>query len=140
MEAGELMGYKFIEHTSDLMIEAEGDTFEHALEDLSSGMFLQMGGENALEKDEFSVSAEAANKEELVVKLLSEVLAECEIRGFLPKRLTIENADLEKNKLKVTVKGEDKKYSENIIKGVTYHQLRVEKKEEKWVMQVLFDI
>ena len=139
METGELMGYKFIEHTSDLMIEAEGDTFGHALEDLSAGMFLQMGGENALEKAKFTVSVKAANKEELVVKLLSEILAECEINGFLPKRLIIENADLENFEIKAKVLGE-KKVSENIIKGVTYHQLKVEKTEEKWVIVVLFDI
>jgi len=130
------MGYKFIEHTSDIIIEAGGDTFEHTLEDMAAGMFHQMGCENAVEKDKFSVEVKAENNEELVVKLLSEILAECEINGFLPKRIIVEKNDLE---VRAEIHGENK-VSENIIKGVTYHQLKVEKTEKGWLMRVLFDI
>ena len=136
MEAGGIMGYKFIEHTSDVMIEAEGGTFEHTLEDLAAGMFHHMGCEDAVEKDNFTVEVKAENNEELVVKFLSEILAECEINGFLPKRIIVEKNNLE---IKAEVHGE-KKLSENIIKGVTYHQLKVEKTEKGWLMRVLFDI
>lgn len=136
MEKSGLMSWKILEHTSDLWIEAENDSFESALEDLAKGMFEHMGGKNA-GSEIMEFEKKAGNMEELVVELLSDILAECEIRDFVPASLKV--VKYVKNEIKVEVKGR-KDTLENIIKGVTYHDLEIENKNGKWKIRVLFDI
>jgi SHS2 domain-containing protein len=138
---GETMTYTFIEHTSDIIIQATNKTFEMALEDIASGMFTQMASNSIKEKDSFVVTVTAPNREELVVNLFSEVIMECETIPFAPRSMKITLFKEKNAKVSVTAKvyGE-KKLSENIIKAVTYHGLKVEKKQSEWLVEVLFDI
>ncbi len=138
MEGG-AMSYKFLEHRSDIIVLGKNSTFELALADVASAMFTQMGSEHAIEKDSFELQFSAPNKEQLVVQILSEILAECETLPFVPKRMAVLKFDELKISLSVRVFGE-KKFCENIIKAVTYHEIRVEKKGKECEIQVLFDI
>ncbi len=131
------MGWKLLEHMTDLFIEASNTSFEKALEDLAEGMFAHMGGKNAKATESFDIEKKSGTAGGLVVELLSDILAECEIRGFVPVSLVVREYDGES--IKATVKGETKP-PENIIKGVTYHRLEVREEDGKWVMRVLFDI
>jgi SHS2 domain-containing protein len=151
------MGYEYIEHPSDIIVLAKEDSFEKALSQVAGAMFDNMGAEEAQEKDSFDLEFSAPNSEQLVVQLLTEIIAECETLPFTPKRIEVTSfrspvsrtPDTEHStqdtvaggefKISVRVFGE-KKVPENIIKAVTYNSLRVEKKEGKWEMQVLFDI
>jgi len=149
------MGYSFLEHRSDIIILGKNVSFESALVDVAAGMFSQMGAEHAKEKESFELEFVAPTKEQLVVQLLTEIIAECETRPFTPKRMEVFRFDHAKLSIAIRVYGENK-VSENIIKAVTYHELRIEKKiDEKagkeigknagteaasWEIQVLFDI
>lgn len=131
------MPYKFIEHTSDIIIEGENSDFPSALADVATGMFGQMGAEDASGNDSIGVGASAQTKEGLVVVFLTEIIAQCEIEGFTPK--SIEVTECSGQSVKAVVRGE-RKPSENIIKAVTYHGLEVEEKEGSCRIRVLFDI
>jgi len=131
------MGYEFLEHRSDIIILGRNRTLGSALEDVANGMFTQMGSEHAKGSESFDLRFEAPTKEQLVVQLLTEIIAECETRPFTPKKMKV--LALDENALSVRVFGE-KKVPENIIKAVTYHELRAEKKGRNWEVQVLFDI
>ena len=133
------MSYKFLEHRSDIIVLGKNSTFESAFVDVASAMFTQMGSEHAKEKDSFELQFSAPNKEQLVVQILSEILAECETLPFVPKRMEVVTFDEKKLALSIRVYGE-KKSSQNIIKAVTYHEIQVEKKGKDWEIQVLFDI
>ena len=128
------MSYKILEHTADLLIQAENESFERTLEDMAKGMFENMG--KAEEKESFELSKSAPDKESLVVGILSDIIGECEARTFTPARMKV--LEYKENSVKVQVFGK-KKIPENIIKAVTYHMLEV-KKNEKWKIKVLFDI
>lgn len=135
------MAYSFREHTSDIIIEARNSTFARALEDVAEGMFTQMGAGHAEAKESLALDAKAPNREELVVNLLSAIIAECESAPFTPKKLKIVSL-AEKGGaffVSVNVLGE-RKVPENIIKAVTYHGLKVERKKKEWAITVLFDI
>ncbi|MFH1394469.1 MAG: archease [Candidatus Micrarchaeota archaeon] len=131
------MPYKFLEHTSDIIIEAQNRDFSSALADVAAGMFSQMGAEDSSGKDSIEVSVSAQTKEGLVVVFLTEIIAQCEIRGFTPK--SVEVTDSKEGSIKATVRGE-RKASENIIKAVTYHELEVSEKEGSCKIRVLLDI
>jgi len=135
----DIMTYKFIEHTSDIIIEAKGSTFIEAFESMAEGMFTQMGEGKTQAK--FELEIEAKNLEMLVVNTLSEILAEVEIRGVTPAKLKVERFDKDQPMLIVSVYGE-KKSPKNIVKAVTFHELIVkeDKNKREWTMQVLFDI
>jgi SHS2 domain-containing protein len=133
------MGFEFLEHRSDIIILGKNRTFESALEDVGNGMFTQMGEEHAKGKGSFDLRFSAPTREQLVVQLLSQIIAECETRPFTPKKIKVLAFDEGALSVSVRVFGEEK-IPENIIKAVTYHELRVEKKGANWEIQVLFDI
>ena len=83
------MSYKFLEHPSDIIVLAKNQTFEAALEDVANGMFTQMGAENAKEKESFDLDFSAPTQDQLVVQLLTEIIAECETRPLTPKRMEV---------------------------------------------------
>lgn len=134
----ELMAYRFVGHTSDIIIESTGKTFSEAFEDLAKGMFTQMGEAKA-EKESFEVESGAGALDILVVKALSELLAEVEIRGITPKKVRVGKFDGKNPSIAFTVYGE-KKAPKNIIKAVTFHELIVKGERGKWTIRVLFDI
>ncbi len=133
------MAYSFLEHRSDVIILGRNATFAKALEDVGNGMLTQMGAEHAAEKESFTLHFSAPSAEQLVVQLLSQVVAECETRPLTPKRFEVLALDEKAFSASVRVYGE-KKVPENIIKAVTYHEFRAERKGKDWEIQVLFDI
>ncbi len=133
------MGYRFLEHRSDIIVLASNSTFAKAMEDVAAGMFTQMGAERAKDKDSFALEVSAPTREELVVQFLTEIIAECETRPFTPKKMEITAFDESKMTIGAKIYGE-MKVPENIIKAVTFHDLRAEKKGRNWEIQVLFDI
>jgi len=131
------MSYKFLEHTSDIIIEAEGSSFENALEEVANGMITQMGSKKAKKSESIRLEIEEReNKEDMVVAVLSEIVAVCDYEPFTPASARIKKAD---KKIEVELKGE-RKPPENIIKAVTYHGLKIERIESGWRITVLFDI
>lgn len=131
------MTYRFLEHTSDIIIEAEGKSFENALEELARGMITQMGAKKAgkREKTNFEVAAKES-MEDSVVAVLTEIIATCESEPFTPAGLKIRKTG---GAFKIELEGE-RKQPENIIKAVTYHNLKIERLDERWRLTVLFDI
>lgn len=129
------MPFKILEHTADVGIIAEGKTFEAALEETARGMFSFMGKAKPEKKIEISIERE--RKDELVVFLLSEIIARCEGEGFSPSAMKVKR--YYGKVIKVEVLGEYKTLK-NIIKAVTFHMLEVTEANAGWRIQVLFDI
>lgn len=129
------MHFKILEHTADVGVIAGGKSFESALEEAARGMFSLMG--KAKKKDTIEISMERERKDELVVFLLSEILARAESEGFAPAAMKVKNYD--GKTITVEVSGEYKTLK-NIIKAVTFHMLEVKEEEGAWMIQVLFDI
>lgn len=129
------MPFKILEHTADVGVVATGTTYENALEEAALGMFSFMG--NARPKEKIEISVEQERKDELVVFLLSEILAQCEANGFAPAKMKVKKYD--GKKILVEVLGEYKTLK-NIIKAVTFHMLEAKEEGGRWKIQVLFDI
>jgi SHS2 domain-containing protein len=130
--------YRYLEHTADELLEAVAPTFREALEDAIEGSF-ELIGKGEKEGKEIEIGAQAKSREDLVVELLQEAVVQCELNGLSPKKAEILELNEEKLGARARITGEDKP-PRNQIKAVTYHLLKVEKKNENWRINVLFDV
>ena len=132
--------YEFIEHTADIGVRAYGKNLSEAFENVAVGMFDIISDTSKIDRTgEYRIDLEADNIEQLLVDWLSELLYIHETKNVL---LSGFNIELDKNKLRARVYGEEldkrKHPIKNEIKAVTYHILEVN--EKKGYVQVLFDI
>jgi SHS2 domain-containing protein len=134
------MSFTFLEHTADILFQAEGKTFQDALEEAAKALSVTIS-EKVQKKEEFEIQESAANIEELVVAVLSNLLSESEVREMIPGGLKITSFKEGKDKVQIKAKawaGEG--IQKTIVKGVTYGMLKVERKKDKCIIQVLLDI
>ena len=138
VEKSPAAGYRFLEHTADIMAEAWGPTFPAALTQTAMAMFSVLGKGTANEKMEIDESFAA--QDQAVVGLLSNILAECDARERLPVSIDIEEYDEKTNHIRCSI-GLARTRPKDAIKAVTYHQLMVEReKSGAWRIQIVFDV
>lgn len=135
--------YEYLEHTADIGLRAYGKNAKEAFENAALGMFgLITDLDKVKEVISFEVSAEAGDREELLVEWLNELIYLFEAEGVLFKRFEIYDWD-EEFYLKARVFGEKVDLNRHEIalqvKACTYHMLKVGGNDQ-WVAQVIFDV
>jgi SHS2 domain-containing protein len=135
--------FVILEHPSDLGIEARGRTPAEAFINAATGLMsviLDISSVEARESREIQVSA--SDREQLLVKWLSEVLFLYDGQGFVPKEFLFTQFNQES--LMAQVRGEmfspAKHRTRMDVKAVTYHQLSVRAGEAGTVVRVFLDI
>lgn len=129
--------FRFLEHTADILMEADGKDYLDALENAADGMFSVLGKANPIES--FSIEEKAGGREDLVVYVLSRILAECDAREIVPAKIKITEFDPEGASISITVFGEKKPFRDH-IKAVTFHELSLVEDEKGCRIRVLFDV
>ncbi len=135
--------YRFIDHTGDVGVVVEGGTLEELFQHAAESFFYVITEpENIEGVASRKVSLHAAGQEELLVDWLNEFLYLFDTQGLLFGRFDIERLD--EHRLEAIVWGEEydkKKHPiKTTIKAVTFHQLRIEKKNGGWRAQIIFDL
>jgi len=135
-------GFEFIEGiTSDVKVMVWGDSFEELLAYAAKAMFAVMYDPKPI-KTEIDVTVEGYDEEDLLVQWLSILLAEHEIRqlGFFEFDIRVSKNDM----LKIHAKAKGAPISEDdiqtLVKGITYHDLRVWKENNSYKAVITFDI
>lgn len=135
--------YQTIDHTADIGIVAFGKDLKEVFVNSAYAMFDIITEADAIkpvEGYEFSLSAE--NIEELLVTWLDELLFKYETERILFGDFKINSLD-EKHIEAIAV-GEKLDRSRHVIKteikNVTYHQLRIERVNDIWEAQIIFDV
>ena len=136
-------GFREIEHTADLGIEAEGANPAELFAAAAEGFYSLIVDPAGVEpKQEIHVEASGGGWEELLQKWLSELLAEFNLRGFVGKNCAVKHIEAER--VIGTVKGEPLDLTRHRfhteIKGVTYHELKVWRDDGVWRARVIFDV
>ena len=127
--------YKFLEHISDVYLEAGGKDLEETITELLKGTIGLMGkGKGEME---FRISGKGEKKGEQIISLLENLVAEVEIQGITPTEIV--KVEVREGEITAYLKAE-KKPPENIIKAVTYHLFEFKKEKEGYIIRVLFDI
>lgn len=135
-------GYRILEHTADMGIEAAGETLDELLIQAARGMMEIISGAEALSREERSVEITAGEGGELLVNWLNEILFLFDPGGFFPAEFVIEEAT--ENRIKARLIGEpfdpERHPIDREIKAATYHQLQFEHGEGEWRARVYLDL
>jgi len=133
------------------LIDISGDAgiraFGHSLDDLflnaAAGMYslITDPGSITLRKS-IEIKAEGASLEGLLVSWLNELIFQFDTYGFIGRDIYIHK--LSNTLIMSTIDGEDfvpEKHGRGLlIKAATYHKLKIERQEDHWEADVIFDI
>jgi SHS2 domain-containing protein len=135
--------YKIIDHTADIGIKVFGSSPPDLFENAATAMFDMMTDLSKVEgKKKMSIKATGDDWSDLIINFLRELLY-----LFSAKDMVIRKADI--NHLTETsldaqiaydIFNPDTHEILNEIKAVTYHQLKVEREQNHWSAQIIFDI
>ncbi len=137
------MRYRLLNHTADLRVQVYGNSlrqlFQNALYTLTD-LLTDARRVRTLRSRRVTVRGEGEDL--LLVRFLRELLFLFETRRFLGRRL--EFLLLGDTILKAKVWGERfdpaRHPLRTEVKAVTYHRLKVERRRERWVAEVIFDV
>ncbi len=135
--------FKILEHPSDLGIEAYGTSMQEVFRNAAIGLVsVAAGASKIVPRQERIVAIKALDRENLMVRWLTEVLYLYDAEKFLCADVEFET--LTDISLKACLLGEpydESKHELKIdIKAVTYHQLSIEDHNGEWIAQVYVDV
>ena len=137
------MSYRFLEHISDVKIQASGKTLENAFSSAALALkaaVLKQEKINIKKKIKKSINVEGKDGESLLYNFLEEFLYLLDAKDFILS--DVKNIKISGDKLTATTIG-DKASSykiSNEVKAVTYNEMFVKKEKGKYVVQFVLDV
>jgi SHS2 domain-containing protein len=137
--------YEFIEHTSDIGVRVFGKSLEDLFKNCAEALFNIVIDFKPEKKIKEKIVLKAESLEEILITWLNELLSLFYIYKFLPVEysLTLNK----KNKLfsfMATIYGQnfesDLHKIKTEVKAATYHDLKIEKKDDLYIAEVIFDV
>jgi len=135
--------FEIIDHTADIGIAVYGHTIEEIFVNAAQGMFsliADLGQVVANIPREISVYAE--DHEELLVTWLNELLYLCDAENLIFNHFEISH--LERDRLTAIAYGEKidplRHGLKTQVKAATYYHLKLQKSEDGFKAQIIFDI
>ncbi|MCD5411433.1 archease [Thermodesulfovibrionales bacterium] len=140
------MNFEVMDVSGDAGIKVYGKTCEEAFVNAGMGMYsLITDVEKINEKQDVKINVKGDSIEELLVGYLNELIFQVDAYGFIGRRIQVDAFGLRPSaSLKMRVYGEDFDHNRHeqtlLLKAATYHNLRVEKVNNRWEIEVIFDI
>jgi len=138
------MAYEFLDHTADLKIRATGKTLEEALVEAAKAVTEAIAGDSKIEakiEKEFEVKIHLEHV--LVHDFLQEIIYMFSTEKLLFSEFNVTLKEALGYKLTARLKGEkyDPKKHKLVkeVKAATYHELKVEKGDKGWAIEVICD-
>jgi SHS2 domain-containing protein len=135
--------FEVLDVPGDIGLRAFGGSKSGAFLNAALGMYSLITNPDAVEERKTeTVSVENDSSDGLLVSWLNELIFRADTYGFIGKRIDISH--FSDSSIVATIKGEefDQRRHEGrlLIKAATYHGLKIEKREDLWVIEVIFDI
>lgn len=136
--------FEFFDHTADIGLRVWGDSFADLLVNAAQGLTCQIApNTEAIHKVEHrTIVLTGEQKEWLLFDLLREMIFLFEVDHLVFREVHV--AESTPGELVVTLYGEQynnhRHGAGHEVKAVTYHGLQVEKTDEHWSAEVIFDI
>jgi len=158
--------FRVLDISGDVGLSAFGKSIDEAFINAATGMYSLITNTDAIKEEKtIDVSVESCSLDGLLVSWLNELIFHFDAYGFTGKKIIITeftpaltsvrvDSDLpprggamclgEAYQLKATVSGEEfdpeRHEGKLLIKAATYHKLRIEKLDDIWEIDVIFDI
>jgi SHS2 domain-containing protein len=138
-----MKNYRLLEHTADLGIKVWGADLKGLFINAASAMYDLIADISSIKPAiSVDIKAEAQDKDELLKNWLSELLYYFHVKDMLFSEFTISRLD-DKGVVS-TARGEKidpaRHGLKHEIKAVTFHNLKIEKEENKQTTEIIFDI
>jgi SHS2 domain-containing protein len=140
-------GFRFLEHTADVYVEAIGSSLEEAFENAalaSTEVMTELEKVEAQNEEKFVV--EASDEPALLYSWLEELLLEFELKGKLYSRFEVSSIEETGGGFRLHAKAWGEKFdpekhpSKVAIKAVTYHRMEIVKEPESVTVRFILDI
>lgn len=135
--------YEIIPHTADIGIKAYGNNPPELFKNAAYAMFDIIADLDGLKSSVTqSIEVKAANREELLVAWLGELLYNFYTKQIIFFDFQIDELSATHLKAKALGRhiGENRNRLKTEIKAVTYHELKIEESESKFIATVIFDV
>ena len=137
------MSYEHLDISGDAGVRAWGDTLEDVFENAALGMYdLITDMEKVKVRTSINIELKSHSIEGLLVGWLNELIFRFDTIGFVGKNVVVEK--IGDNHIVATVEGENfdpvRHECRVLPKAATYHGLKIEKSDGKWLAEVIFDI
>ncbi|HEV8289330.1 MAG TPA: archease [Candidatus Norongarragalinales archaeon] len=137
--------YKFLEHTTDVEFESYGRTLKEAIENAALAMFETCADTHKIKPAKrVPIKEKARNLEELVAFTLSDLLSQGEALELYFREFKINF--LEENDKEWVLEGtafgarQRPDLYRMVVKAVTLHGEKAERRHGKWVLRLVLDI
>jgi SHS2 domain-containing protein len=145
--------FEILDIAGDVGLRSFGETIQEAFVNAALGMYTLITDTEKIEgKKSVAVSLENDSLDGLLVAWLNELVFHFDAYGFVGKKVIITDSNFQLDKsaglksylLKAVLTGEEfdpeRHESRLLIKAATYHKLRIEKINDVWEIDVIFDI
>lgn len=143
-------GYRYLDHTADILVEAWGENIQDAFSEGARAMFDAMTEISQIQQnEEYSLSVTGHDVGELLYNWLEELLFQFETENLLGRNFQVHIQSPSENStpqwsLNATVKGERfdpiRHVSKVGIKAITYSHLKISSSSSGFKLQFLLDI
>lgn len=135
--------FEVIDHTADIAIKVYGGTLKELFENAALGMFNIIADLEGIKSSvEIEVKIEAPDEEELLIEWLEELLHNFYTKNIIFSEFKI--AELTSVNLSAKVKGrfigENRNRLKSEIKAATRHELKINRVNNKYETQIVFDV
>ena len=136
--------FEFLEHTADLKFRSYGRTLGEAFANAGKAIFTTTADlEDVGTVISQKISLEDEDIEILLHDFLSELIYLFSVEELLLKKFDVEITQADVYKLDATVYGEkinlEKHSLHKEVKAVTYHDMKIEKQNDAWIIEVICD-
>ncbi len=135
--------FEILEHTADIGFRARARTLPELFEEAATALVsVALELDDLAPRSAYPIAAAGEERESLLVNWLSEVLYWLDGSRIAMRRFRVEQLTTDR----VTGMGWGEPYDPSrhkarlIVKGVTYHQLRIEQDSQGWCAEVYLDI
>jgi SHS2 domain-containing protein len=145
--------FEILDISGDIGLRSFGKTVQEAFVNAAIGMYSLITDTGKIEeKKSIDISLENDSLDSLLVAWLNELVFHFDAYGFIGKKISITESDLEPGppatlksyRLNAVLSGEEfdpeRHESRLLIKAATYHRLRIEKSNDLWKIDIIFDI
>jgi SHS2 domain-containing protein len=145
-------GYKYLEHSTDAFVQAQGSSLEELFENCAKGLVNIMFDIDKVESCQFvTITADGEDLEHLLYDWLEKVLLKILIQQIVLSRFSIKicekgtkDAGIKKYFLNARSGGEKVSYDMHNykleIKAITYHELKIKRIGTRYIATFLVDL
>lgn len=136
-------GFQVLEHPADIGFRAFGDTLPDLFANAALALLSIAGDPDAAEpRERYRLGAESTDREALLVAWLNEVLYYYDGRRIALRSFRV--AQLSDTAIGAEALGEPRDPLRHrarlIVKAVTWHQLKIERRDGEWIAEVYLDV